>query len=432
MRLPARKLLLAMAKTCAFITLGCKANQYDTQLLREALLNKGYQEVSPEYSAEIYVVNTCAVTSSSERKSRQEISKVVRLNPAAEVVVTGCYAKADRKALLDLKGVRRVLDKEEFHKTFGQEGTQRRGISRFHGHARAFLKIEDGCETSCSYCIIPTLRGRIRSNPIENVLEEAHRLVTNGYREIVLTGIHLGAYGRDLKGDTLLELVKRLHEVKGLYRIRLSSLEASEVSEGLIDLAAASEKLCPHFHLPLQSGDDDILRAMNRHYTAKEYLQIIDKIRRKVHLPSFSTDIIIGFPGEKTENFRNTLRVCQEVSFSRIHLFPFSPRKGTPATQMPGRCSTQEIKERKEELESVARGLALEYKRNFLDKEIEILVEETSPTGTHLGYSERYIKACFQGTEGLIGKIVKVKVEEVFPEYAKAYFNGEICEEGEK
>lgn len=412
-----------MAKTCAFITLGCKVNQYDTQILREVLLRKGYQEVSPECPAELYVVNTCAVTSASESKSRQAISKAVRRNPAAAVVVTGCYAKADPETLLNIRGVGRVVDKDKLHLTFGEGppgADQQRGISQFHDHSRAFLKIEDGCEAFCSYCIIPTLRGKVRSKPTEKILEEARRLVDNGHREIVLTGVHLGAYGRDLDGDALLEVVKGLHTVKGLYRIRLSSLEVTEVNEELIELAASSDKLCPHFHLPLQSGDDYILKTMNRHYTAGEYLRIVDRVKRKIPLPSFSTDVIVGFPGERTGHFKNTLKVCQEAGFSRIHIFPFSPRRGTPAAVMSGKCTPQEIKERKWELEALAQRLALEYKSRFIGKEIEILVEESPSPGTYAGYSERYIKAYFSGPKGLMGKMAEVKVEETFPEYVRA------------
>lgn len=413
-----------MAKTCAFITLGCKVNQYDTQVLREVLNRRGYLEVSPEQPAELYIVNTCAVTATSERKSRQVISKVLRKNPEAEVVVTGCYAKADPEVLSSIKGIKRVLDKDKLYNAFGEED-HLRGISQFHDHSRAFLKIEEGCEASCSYCIIPTLRGHVRSKPIEKIMEEAHRLVANGYKELVLVGVHLGAYGRDLKGDTLLEAVKRLHSVNGLCRIRLSSLEATEVTEELIDLAASSDRLCPHFHLPLQSGDDYILKAMNRLYSAGEYLRIIDKIKRKIPLPSFSTDVIVGFPGEETEHFKNTLEVCQRAGFSRIHVFPFSPRRGTPAARMSGRCTPQQIQERKKELETLAQRLALEYKRRFLGKEIEILVEESRPPGIYSGYSQHYIKAYFSGPDGFIGKMAKVKVKEVFPEHVNASWRGQ-------
>lgn len=411
-----------MTKTCAFITLGCKVNQYDTQVLREALARKGYCEVSPGHPAELYIVNTCAVTSTSEKKSRQEVSKVIRRNPAAEVVVTGCYARADSETLLHIKGVKQVIVRaQDLEPLQGEEDPLQRGISHFQGHSRAFLKIQDGCEAACSYCIIPTLRGRVRSRGVEDILEEARRLVANGYGEIVLTGVHLGAYGRDLRvDDALVGVVKALHTIEGLHRIRLSSLEATEVSEGLIELAASTDKLCPHFHLPLQSGDDYVLKMMNRRYTVREYLGVVDKIKRKVPLPSFSTDVIVGFPGERAEHFGNTLKVCQEVGFSRMHIFPFSPRRGTPAFRISGRCTPQEVKGRRGELEALARDLALEYKENFLGKEIEVLVEESLSPGAYSGYSERYIKAHFPGSDGLIGKMVKVRVEEVFPEYVRA------------
>jgi threonylcarbamoyladenosine tRNA methylthiotransferase MtaB len=445
-----------LSKTCAFITLGCKANQYDTQVLREVFLRrKGYREVSPGGSdgpADLYVVNTCAVTSTSEVKSRQEIRKAVRLGPDAEVVVTGCYATADPHVLEGIEGVDWVVDRETLTRSLLDEtkidaeagtGTDIGnipedigigGISWFEGHSRAFLKIEDGCDAHCSYCIIPSLRGAVaRSKPLEDVVAEARRLAGNGYREIVLTGIHLGAYGRDLRGVTITDVLKRLNEVEGIYRIRLSSLEASEVTDELIDIMADADgkgKVCPHLHLSLQSGDDDVLRAMNRRYTAGQYLDVIERVRSRLADPSFSTDVMVGFPGEGPEQFENTLNTCREAGFSRMHIFPYSPRRGTPAADMVNRPGPDEVKERKMVLDGLKDELALRYKEKFLGKEINVLVEERRDDGTLSGYSERYVKALFTGPASLpnlpepAGSIVPVEVVEIFPGYVRALWRG--------
>jgi threonylcarbamoyladenosine tRNA methylthiotransferase MtaB len=444
-----------LSKTCAFITLGCKANQYDTQVLREGFLRRrGYREVSPTGSdgpADLYVVNTCAVTSTSEVKSRQEIRKAVRLGPDAEVVVTGCYATADPQTLEGIEGVGRVVDREALTRSLFDEneaGTNAEagtgadsisedigigGISRFEGHSRAFLKIEDGCDAHCSYCIIPSLRGTVvRSKPLEDVVAEAARLAGNGYREIVLTGIHLGAYGRDLRGVTITDVLKRLNEVEGIYRIRLSSLEASEVTGELIDIMADEKsKVCPHLHLSLQSGDDDVLRAMNRRYTAERYLNVIERVRSRLADPSFSTDVMVGFPGEGPEQFENTLNTCRQAGFSRMHIFPYSPRRGTPAAGMANRPGPDEVKERKMVLDGLKDELALRYKEKILGKEINVLVEERRADGMLSGYSERYVKALFTGPASPpnlsepVGSIVPVEVVEIFPGYVRALWRGD-------
>ncbi len=417
-----------MSKTCAFITLGCKVNQYDTQVLREVFLGrKGYREVSPTSQADLYVVNTCAVTSISEAKSRQEIRKAVRLKPGAEVVVTGCYAKADPEALERIDGVNRVVDIETLTQSLVEkEGNAfDPGISRFEGHSRAFLKIENGCDAHCSYCIIPTLRGRVRSKSLETILLEAERLAWNGYREVVLTGVHLGAYGRDLNGVSIIDVLKRLREIEGISRIRLSSLEATEVTDELTSLMAGEEKICPHLHLPLQSGDNGVLEKMNRQYTVEQYLEILKKIRSKVPNPSFSTDIMVGFPGEGPAQFENTLKACWQAGFSRLHIFPYSPRRGTPAARMKGRPDPADVKGRRAVLESMGEKLALHYKNKFLGKAVDVLVEKGAD-GMLSGYSERYVKALFPGPRRLLGNIVSVEVTETFPDYVRAKWRGNV------
>ncbi|MGR3310946.1 MAG: tRNA (N(6)-L-threonylcarbamoyladenosine(37)-C(2))-methylthiotransferase MtaB [Candidatus Brocadiales bacterium] len=423
-------------KTCAFITLGCKVNQYETQAIRESIAAKGYREVSPGEGANLYVINTCTVTSTSDEKSRQYIRKAVRNNPDAKVVVTGCYVDADKKAVEQIEGVDYVFENADkvniadilepdaswqADKLAGWQA-DKLNINSFEGRTRAFLKIEDGCDVFCSYCIIPYVRGGVRSKDLDAIVEEAKRLAANGYREIVLTGIHLGAYGRDLsEGAAIADVLYKLDDIPNLQRIRLSSIEVNEIADELINIIASSKKICPHLHLPLQSGSDYILRKMNRRYTAAQYLTALDKIRAKIKLPSFSTDVMVGFPGETETAFQDTVRVCCEAGFSRIHIFPYSVREGTPAAKMSNHCKSHEIRRRKKLLESVADKLALEYKQKFVGENVNVLVEtkRDKKTGRLCGYSERYIKVIFDGTDDIMNTIVPVRIEKAFPGFAE-------------
>lgn len=489
-------------KTCAFITLGCKVNQYETQAIRESLAAKGFVETFPEQAADIYVINTCTVTSASDEKSRQYIKRVRRKNPGATVVVTGCYAEADAEAIKNMEGVDYVITKAEeaqlaeivSRDTVRRVSTQKtvmplkssnnqknlpplsppplggggtKGItiypvpteedvanqsltippvsppskgrewgrntyipwsekesiynlkiSQFAGHTRAFLKIEDGCDMYCSYCIIPYVRGGIKSRRPLDILEEAKRLIQNGYKEIILTGIHLGAYGKETQENLrLFDVINMLCNLSGLERLRLSSIEANEITHDLIDLVAHTKQICPHFHIPLQSGDDFILKRMNRKYTSSQYLEVLDNIRSKIDSPSFTTDVIVGFPGEQDEHFENTINLCKKAVFSRIHIFPFSARKGTPAAKMSDYCQPQIIKKRKTLMDAVAKTLAFSYKKRLLNTRAEVLVEtERDPKTNKLcGYSERYIKVLFDGPDTIKNSIVSVRIEEVTP-----------------
>ena len=429
-------------KTCAFITLGCKVNQYETQAIRESLTARGFMEISPVHAADFYIINTCTITSVSDEKARQYIRKVRRNNPSSTVVVTGCYAEADTETLKKIVGVDFVITKaEEPHLAeIISMGTERRAppstislldkddeksiynlkISRFEGHTRAFLKIEDGCDVYCSYCIIPYVRGEIKSRELGEIEDEARRLIDNGYKEIVLTGIHLGAYGRDTNRERgLIDVIEMLIDLPGLKRLRLSSIEVNEITDDLINLVAGSNKICPHFHIPLQSGDDFILKRMNRKYTAFQYLNTLDKIHSKIVMPSFTTDVMVGFPGEKNEHFENTVNVCKKAGFSRMHIFPFSVRKGTPAAKMPEHCASQVIKQRKKELEGIAEGLAVSYKKHFLNKYVDVLVEieRDEKTNRLCGYSERYIKVLFDGPDDIKNTIVSVPIKDVNPAF---------------
>ena len=428
-------------KTCAFITLGCKVNQYETQAIRESLAAKGFIETTPEKPADLYVINTCTVTSVSDEKSRHYIRKIKRKNPASTVVVTGCYAEAEVEAVKKMEGVDFVITKSEEPRladiVSNRDGKSRFGreiknmpsdensifdlkISNFKGHTKAFLKIEDGCDVYCSYCIIPYVRGSVRSRSLKDIKEEAERLIQNGYKEIILTGIHLGAYGKDTsRKHHLLDVIYMLSNLSGFERLRLSSIEVNEITNELIEFVACSKKMCPHFHIPLQSGDDFILKRMNRKYTASQYLEILANIRSKIDLPSLTTDVMVGFPGEKDVHFENTISLCKKAGFSRMHIFSFSSRDGTPAARMPDHCSPQAIKQRKTKLETVANNLAFAYKEQFLNKPAEVLVEAERDAKTNklCGYSERYIRVLFDGTDTMKNTIVFVRVEDANPSF---------------
>lgn len=420
-------------KTCAFITLGCKVNQYETQAIRESLAAKGFVEANPEQAADLYVINTCTVTSVSDEKSRQHIKKVRRKNPCATVVVTGCYAEADAETIKKMEDVDYVITKAEeahlaeiicrdtVHRVPTQESVYNLKISHFAGHTKAFLKIEDGCDMYCSYCIIPYVRGGIKSRRPQDILDEAKRLIQNGYKEIILTGIHLGAYGRDAQGNhRLLDVIHMLSNLPGLERLRLSSIEVNEITNDLIDLVADTKKVCPHFHVPLQSGDDFILKRMNRKYTASQYVEVLDNIRSKIDLPSFTTDVMVGFPGEKDVHFGNTVELCKKAGFNRMHIFSFSAREGTPAAKMPDHCQPKIIKQRKAMLEAAANDIAFAYKKQFLNKVVEVLVEAERDHKTNqlCGYSERYIRVLFDGSDAIKNTIVSLRIEEVNPSFA--------------
>ncbi len=446
-------------KKCSFITLGCKVNQYETQALREAIMSSGYEEAPLNVPVDLCVINTCTVTSTSDDKSRREIRKVIRNNPDATVIVTGCYAESDAEAIKKIDGVGYVFEKGRESKIIEfvkngfilnnnsvpvsssirdprtkklrrNESAFNLKVSKFDGHTRAFLKIEDGCDVFCSYCIIPYVRGKVTSKKLDDILFEAEQLVSNGYKEIVLTGIHLGAYGKETGYQlNIMNVLEELQNVQGLERIRLSSIEVNEVTDRLIDIVADSDKVCPHFHLPLQSGDDYILKRMNRKYNAAQYLRTVEKIKEKMELPSISTDVMVGFPGENRDHFENTLRLCEQAGFSKTHIFSYSPREDTPAAKMSDHCMPSEIKARKKELESLTAETSLRYKNSFIGRETSILVEKTrdKKTGKLCGYSGRYMKVLFDGPDDLMNEIVDVHIESVSPQFVlgKHSFNAD-------
>ncbi len=419
-------------RRCAFVTLGCKANAYDTQVIREQLLGLGgYHEVAPGEPADLVIVNTCTVTVRAGKKSRQELHRVAREHPRALVVATGCYAESDRAALLADRSVGLVVGPAELHRIAELVAAEHRdreplpvwgnrggdwsvpGISRMDGQTRAYLKIQDGCDVFCSFCVIPYVRGPVRSRPIDDVVAEAERLVAHGHREIVLTGIHLGAYGQDLDIDhALVRLLDRLVTVRGLGRIRLSSIDGWEITPTLLDRVCADPRIAPHLHVPLQSGSDAVLGRMRRRGGRDAYLALVDAVRTRASELALSTDVIVGFPGETDRDFEDTLDVCRRAAFMRIHAFPYSDRPGTGAHHLEPKVSDAVKDARAARVAEVEHELAGAYRRRFLGRAVPVLVERVRDhaTGLLTGYSDRYLKAVFAGPDALAGTIAIVRL----------------------
>ncbi len=363
---------MSQLRTCRLVTLGCKVNQYETQLVREALLQSGYREANDDESAALCVVNTCTVTNSGDSKSRQVIRQLSRQNPGTKTIVMGCYATRDPHAVSELPNVIEVVtDKRELPDVLGRFGIvdMPNGISEFEGHQRAFVKIQDGCILKCSYCIIPTVRPGLRSRrPIE-IEEEIRALIDHDYREIVISGIHMGHFGVDTnnlqvgdKPERLWHLLRRLDRIPGEWRMRLSSIETVEVNEDFIKAAGDCEHLCPQFHPALQSGSNTVLTRMRRRYRVERFLERLDQIRDMLgNDPAFSTDIIVGFPGETDAEFEETLETCRKARFMKVHVFPFSRRDGTPAATMPDQVPPEVIRERVHILSDLERELAEQF-----------------------------------------------------------------------
>ncbi|MCS7166843.1 MAG: tRNA (N(6)-L-threonylcarbamoyladenosine(37)-C(2))-methylthiotransferase MtaB [Gemmatales bacterium] len=407
--------------TYGIFTLGCKVNQYETQYIEEALQNNGYT-LSETEEADLYIVNTCAVTHEAEAKARRLIRRLVRYRPRLGILVTGCYASRDPRVWESLGSSIRVLpDKSRLPEYLAEYGVLHwpEGISRFQGHHRAFVKVQDGCLLNCTFCIIPKVRPHFFSRPIEAIITEARRLIENGYREIVLTGVHLGHYGIDLsrgKGKAewsrLWHLLDRLGELPGEFRIRLSSLEAAEVRGELLAACQRNPRICPHFHVCLQSGSDHILQAMRRRYRVKSFIENCLALRSAFDNPAISTDIIVGFPGETEEDFQATLEVAEFVSFAWIHIFPFSPRQGTLAASMPNQVPSHIISERKRRLAQLDQELRKRYLESLVGRTLTVLIEraEENLPGHYSGTACRGVRVVLPGRPEWIGNLVPVRI----------------------
>lgn len=403
------------------VTLGCKVNQYETQYVQEALQANGYRLAADGEPADLCIVNTCTVTGEGDAKSRQAIRRLAQANPRAGIIVMGCYATRAADEVARLPGVVKVItDKERLADELRPFGVARwpAGISRFDGHRRAFVKVQDGCLLNCTFCIIPSVRPIVRSRPVEEIADEVMRLVTGGCQEIVLTGIHLGHYGIDLSRgrpkshwQRLWHLLARLDALPGDFRIRLSSLEAAEVRGEFVDVLAGARRVCPHLHLCLQSGSDRILARMRRRYTAAGFRERCRRLRGVLDQPAFTTDILLGFPGETEEDFAATCRLVREVGFCKLHLFSYSPRRGTPAADFPDQVPPPVVAERRQRLLELERELATAYQRSLLGRRLDVMVEGADPRrpGWVRGTSCRYVPVAFPGhLPALLGRRVPV------------------------
>ena len=405
---------------------GCKTNQYDAQQIRRLLELGGLRPVSAGDKADVVVVHTCAVTQSAVRKSRHTVRQLARRYSDAEVIVTGCAA--GHGTFQDVESVEyQIPPREGWMSEFNEalsdlrlvrapiplgERPDHLPIEKFAGHTRAFLKVQDGCDIGCTFCIVPRLRRKPRDKPLDVVVEEAKTLVTQGHQELVVTGISVGLYGQEGGFKvTLATLLKELIQIEGLKRLRMSSLHPNELTSELLDVWSSSEKIMPHFHLSLQSGSNQVLKDMRRGYSAEEFLDAVERAKACLDRPAFNTDIIVGFPGETDQDFEETMVLCRAVGFSRIHVFPYSPRPGTQAERRTDRVSDDLLKRRGQELRLLADEMSLEYHKQFVGKHVNVLVELWD-TGTerYVSYSERYVPISFEGGPGLRGDLVRVYV----------------------
>ncbi|NLN19889.1 MAG: tRNA (N(6)-L-threonylcarbamoyladenosine(37)-C(2))-methylthiotransferase MtaB [Firmicutes bacterium] len=389
------------------MTLGCKVNAYETQAVAGMFRRRGYRIVGFDEEADVYVINTCSVTSTGARKSRQMIRRAIRRNPQAIVVAMGCHTQEAAEEVAGIPGVdvvvgtdgrRRIVDLVEEVMVTGQpvNAVSRVGRSRdyeeipathIEGKARAVIKVQDGCDEFCSYCVIPRLRGRSRSRLSHHVLQEAQDLVAEGYGEIVLTGVHLGAYGADLDPPiTVVDLVRAVGSIPGLLRLRLSSLDPHEISDELIEVIAGNPRICRHLHIPAQAGDDAILRAMRRRNTTADYFRLVERLRGALPGIAITTDIIVGFPGETEADFQATYEFCRAIGFSKIHVFPYSRRRGTRAATMEGQVEAAVKKARAQRLLELSDTLALSYHQTLVGKPLEVLIE--APSDKYANYMQ--------------------------------------------
>jgi len=421
----------------AFYTLGCKVNQSDTASMERLFREAGYEIVDFAEKADIYLINTCVVTNMGQRKSRQMIHRAIRKNPNAFIVVSGCYPQTAAEEVKAIQGVDLIIGNQDRAAvvTLVEAAATEQSIDAYDNvkklsaqtafeelsadceteKTRAFLKIQEGCNQFCTYCIIPYARGPLRSRSLENIKAEVEKLVAAGFSEVVLIGIHLGAYGKELKnGTSLTDAVKAALEVPGLARLRLGSLESVEVGEDLLDLMVSDERLQRQLHLPLQSGCDDILKSMHRPYDTKVFAELLKKIRAKLPYVAITTDVIVGFPGETEENFATTREFVKSCGFSKIHIFPFSPRKGTPAASF-GEVVSEKVKQRRvEELAQVDRESHEKYCESMLDKTVSVLFEQESAEGLWEGLSGNYVRIYARSEDNLSGKIRRIMLKALY------------------
>ncbi|MEG0841276.1 MAG: tRNA (N(6)-L-threonylcarbamoyladenosine(37)-C(2))-methylthiotransferase MtaB [Erysipelotrichaceae bacterium] len=415
--------------TFAIHTLGCKVNSYESIGYEQGLFDLGYQRVESDQVADIYIINTCAVTNTAAAKSRQKIHQAKMNNPHALIAVVGCYVQMEAKSLIEKEGIDIAIGSDQKHqlptlidqaiknhkkynmvnKIENVKVFEALPISHFYGHTRAFLKVQDGCNQFCAYCIIPYARGRERSLPMDDALKISRDLCASGHKEIVLAGIHTGRYGHDIECN-LTTLLKNMSEIEGLDRIRISSIEINELSDELIALMKSNPKIARHLHIPIQSGCDEVLKRMNRPYTMEEFKQRIHYIRSELGPDiSISSDVIVGFPGESDENFLTTLENIKQIQFSFLHVFPYSKRDHSAAAKMSGHLTNQIKKQRAHVLIETSKALYVEYKEAFIGKNLTVLFEKESD-GYLVGYSSEYIEVKVLGDKKYIHQLKQVKI----------------------
>lgn len=430
-------------KKVAFYTLGCKVNQYETEAMLEMFKEDGYEQVGSEDYADVYVINTCTVTHMSDRKSRQYIRRMKKKNPNAIIAVVGCYSQVSPEEILEIEEVNLVMGTnerrtivDEIKKLEVVEGDKKAStvddimkvrafedieISQSNGRTRAFMKIQDGCDRFCTYCIIPYARGgKVRSRDIKSIVNEAKTLAENGYEEVVLTGIHVASYGKDLKEEVgLLDVIKKINEIDGIKRIRTSSVEPILFTDEFVNEVSKMEKVMPHYHLSLQSGCDKTLERMNRRYTIEEYKEIVDKLRREIPNVTITTDVIVGFPGETEEEFEQTYNFLKDIELSQMHIFKYSPRKGTKAADMKDQVSPKIKHERSEKLLQLNKENFEKFASRMIGNEFEVLFEQKTEENKYEGLTPNYLKTFVNYNEDICGKILKVKITEVKDEYVE-------------
>ena len=421
-------------KKAALHNLGCKVNAYETEAMQHLLEEAGYEIVPFTQKADVYVINTCSVTNMADRKSRQMLHKAKKNNPDSIVVAAGCYVQTSEKEVLNDLSVDIVIGNDRKHDLVrlleeysmdsvndtvddindGKHDFEELFIDQTKEHTRAFIKVQDGCNQFCSYCIIPYARGRVRSRRFENVIAEVERLAANGFKEVVLTGIHLSSYGVDFEEAIgLLELIQAVNAVKGIERIRLGSLEPKIVTEHFASELSKLDKICPHFHLSLQSGCDATLKRMNRKYTTKEYERGCELLRKYFVHPAITTDVIVGFPGETEEEFEQTKAYLEHIHFYEMHIFKYSKRKGTRAAVMPDQIDEQIKAVRSEKLIALGHDMSKEFRKFYIGKNEEVLFEEKAVIGDKeyfVGYTKEYVKVAKKTDENLENQIVSGRI----------------------
>ena len=431
----------------AFHTLGCKVNHYETEAIWQLFKNDGYDRVEFEARADVYVINTCTVTNTGDKKSRQVIRRAIRSNPDAVICVTGCYAQTSPAEIMAIPGVDVVVGTQdrvkmlEYIEQFKQERQPINGVGNimknrvyeeldvpvFTDRTRASLKIQEGCNNFCTFCIIPWARGLMRSRDPQEVIRQAQQLVDAGYKEIVLTGIHTGGYGEDMKDYNLAALLRDLEaQVNGLKRIRISSIEASQLTDEVIDVIDKSKLVVRHLHIPLQSGSNTVLKRMRRKYTMEFFAERLGLLKKALPGLAVTSDVIVGFPGETEEEFMETYNFIKDHEFSELHVFPYSKRTGTPAARMTDQVDENVKNDRVHRLITLSDQLAKEYASRFENEVLEVIPEEAykkdPESGLYEGYSDNYLKIVFPATEDMVGKLVRVKVTKAGYPYSEGQF----------